>query len=216
MANAKNKSATYKLTYFNVRGRGEPIRFVLAATGTPFDDKRVEGKDWPALKPSIPTHRLPYLQLTSSSGDIVGYEESLAIARYLARKHNLMGQTDEEYYKIERMIGECNDIDTEFYKIAFPPSPEAQGKLKDAFLKEQGPKLLDMVSRSLKESGGKFVAGGKPSFGDFMLMTVMDHVDDIDPDILKKYPEFSAHRAAVLQEFPKLAEYIKTRPHTTM
>jgi len=45
--------AEYKLSYFNVRVLAEPIRWILLATGTPFEDNRVEFEQWPALKQSM-------------------------------------------------------------------------------------------------------------------------------------------------------------------
>lgn len=43
---------TYKLTYFAARGRAELIRLIFHTGGVKFVDERIEGKDWPALKPS--------------------------------------------------------------------------------------------------------------------------------------------------------------------
>jgi len=43
---------TYKLTYFNGKGRAETTRLVFAAAGIKYEDKRVEKADWGALKPS--------------------------------------------------------------------------------------------------------------------------------------------------------------------
>lgn len=42
----------YKLTYFNVRGFGEPIRFILSYMGKKFEDNRVNFEEWPQLKSS--------------------------------------------------------------------------------------------------------------------------------------------------------------------
>jgi glutathione S-transferase len=36
---------SYKIVYFDGRGRAELSRLILAASGTPFEDVRV--KDWP-------------------------------------------------------------------------------------------------------------------------------------------------------------------------
>ena len=43
---------SYKLTYFDARGRGEISRMVLAAAGQKYEDDRVKSEDWPKLKPS--------------------------------------------------------------------------------------------------------------------------------------------------------------------
>ena len=43
---------TYKLTYFNVRGRAETARMLFKLAGQEFEDNRVEGETWQAMKPS--------------------------------------------------------------------------------------------------------------------------------------------------------------------
>ena len=42
--------SSYKLTYFNWKGRGEVSRLILTKAGVKFQDVRVELEDWPALK----------------------------------------------------------------------------------------------------------------------------------------------------------------------
>ena len=41
-----------KLTYFNLRGRAEPSRLILAYAGVDFEDCRVTSEEWQKLKPS--------------------------------------------------------------------------------------------------------------------------------------------------------------------
>jgi len=43
---------SYKLSYFDGRGRAEPARYLFAYTGTKYTDVRVTQEEWPALKPS--------------------------------------------------------------------------------------------------------------------------------------------------------------------
>ena len=42
---------SYKLTYFNGRGRAEAMRIMFEVAGVPFEDVRVEGEKWAELKP---------------------------------------------------------------------------------------------------------------------------------------------------------------------
>lgn len=42
-----------KLTYFNLRGGGEVIRYLLMYGGIDFEDIRVTSEDWPKIKPSM-------------------------------------------------------------------------------------------------------------------------------------------------------------------
>ena len=39
-----------KLTYFNGRGRAEPVRWILVQGGVKFEDVRIEQADWAKLK----------------------------------------------------------------------------------------------------------------------------------------------------------------------
>ncbi len=41
----------YKLTYFDARGRAEPIRIILSAANVNFEDNRISKESyWPSLK----------------------------------------------------------------------------------------------------------------------------------------------------------------------
>ncbi|CAL8077623.1 unnamed protein product [Calicophoron daubneyi] len=201
-----------KLLYFNLRGQAEPIRFLLVALNVPFEDVRVTENEWVRLKTKIPTQRLPYLEVTSSAGS-VGYSDGMATARLIARKNDMMGNSDEEYYKVERIIEQCSDIENAYRKFALMSNGDEKTKLKVAFINEIAPSLLKLVCRSLQTSGGNFVAGEKPSFGVLYMLTVLDHVADVDPNLLE-CSEFAKHREFVLHAFPSLAEYIRTRPST--
>jgi len=44
---------TYKLTYFNARGRAEIIRLIFAAAGEKYEDIRLDNDQWAALKPTF-------------------------------------------------------------------------------------------------------------------------------------------------------------------
>lgn len=43
---------TYKLTYFDVKGIGEPLRLLLSYGGVSFEDVRITFEQWPSVKPS--------------------------------------------------------------------------------------------------------------------------------------------------------------------
>jgi hypothetical protein len=62
---------TYKLTYFNVKALGEPIRFLLSYGGIEFEDHRIEKEEWPQLKPCKFSHIL-VCTLTLSMDGVVG------------------------------------------------------------------------------------------------------------------------------------------------
>ena len=60
----RKRTARVKLTYFNIGGLGEPIRYVLALSGVPFEDYRFASRDeFVALKPSLRFGQVPFLEL---------------------------------------------------------------------------------------------------------------------------------------------------------
>ncbi|KAM8803993.1 hematopoietic prostaglandin D synthase isoform 2-T2 [Rhynchonycteris naso] len=44
---------SYKLTYFNMRGRAEIIRYIFAYLDIKYEDHRIEQADWPEIKPNL-------------------------------------------------------------------------------------------------------------------------------------------------------------------
>ncbi|XP_044912030.1 hematopoietic prostaglandin D synthase isoform X2 [Felis catus] len=43
----------YKLTYFNMRGRAEIIRYIFAYLDIKYEDHRIEQADWPEVKSNL-------------------------------------------------------------------------------------------------------------------------------------------------------------------
>jgi hypothetical protein len=46
------RRAKYRLTYFDVRGLGEPIRMIFQYEGVPFNDVRLSMEEWAEFKES--------------------------------------------------------------------------------------------------------------------------------------------------------------------
>lgn len=42
----------YKLIYFNLRGRAEPVRMMMALAGQEYEEENPDQKDWPVIKGS--------------------------------------------------------------------------------------------------------------------------------------------------------------------
>merc|ERR1711936_740834 len=75
-----------KLTYFNLRGRAEPSRLLLAYGGIKYEDCRLtpafeDPKEWSELKPKTPYGSLPLLEWDGTC-----IAQSMAVARFIARE----------------------------------------------------------------------------------------------------------------------------------
>ena len=55
--------STYKLYYFNGRGRAEVARLIFAAAGQKYVDIRWEHNEWPLHKGEMPLGQMPVLEL---------------------------------------------------------------------------------------------------------------------------------------------------------
>merc|ERR1711953_847501 len=72
-----------KLTYFNLRGRAEPARLLLAYGGIKYEDCRLtpafqDPTEWLKLKPKTPYGSLPLLEWDGTC-----IAQSMAVARFL-------------------------------------------------------------------------------------------------------------------------------------
>ena len=65
------------LTYFDFDGgRGEAARLVMHLAGIPFEDKRIPGNDWPALRDSTPFQAMPVLEV---DGKVITQSNTIAL-----------------------------------------------------------------------------------------------------------------------------------------
>nr|XP_020142728.1 glutathione S-transferase A2-like [Microcebus murinus] len=83
-----------KLHYFNVRGRMESIRWLLAAAGVEFEEQFITcPEDWDKLKND---GRLMFGQVPMVEIDGMDLVQTRAILNYIASKHNLYGKDLKE------------------------------------------------------------------------------------------------------------------------
>jgi glutathione S-transferase len=86
-ASAASPKAT--LTYFDGRGLGEMIRFMLGACGIPFDEVFVATRA--EFLEVVSSGVLPFDQLPSLHIDGMHLSQSMSVVRYLARRGGLYG-----------------------------------------------------------------------------------------------------------------------------
>jgi len=203
--------ATLNYTYFNVKGRGETARLLLAAAGMRYEDKRVEFAEWPALKAGTPWGTLPTLEV---DGKTIG--QSLTIARYVAREGGFVGKNSLEQALVESVVDQVTDMrETMFAQKKKPEAEQAQG-FKDFAEKTLPPILanLEKFAASNKEKPGVFV-GSKMTIADVHFFSIIEIFQAIlkVPSALDKYPSLKKIFDGVAAN-PKIAEYIKKRPQT--
>ena len=111
--------ASYKLNYFNGRGRAELVRLIFAATGTSYTDNRIS--DWPANKDEQPLGQLPTMNTHGTT-----LVQSIAIARYVARECKLAGPDNLRQAQADAIVDTVMELVNAYYSKIFPIKDDAE------------------------------------------------------------------------------------------
>ena len=199
-----NKTTT--ITYFDARGRAEPIRLLLAYAGVPFEDRGLTFDQWAAHKPSAPLGQLPYLVERSGDAEVV-IPQAMAILRHLAREHGLDGKDEAERLAADVAAETAVDLRAAFTQLRFSPA-WADAAAKAKFGAETVPVHLRRLDKLLGDR--PWFASSAPTYADLYVADGLDRIGDTWPDALAAFPRLAAHRERVLA-LPQLAKYLATR-----
>jgi glutathione S-transferase len=205
---------TYKLHYFPVNGRAVAIRAILTYTGAKWEDKRIYGEEWNTLKQS---GNLDYGQMPALEVDGKWFVQSTAIEVYLAKKFNLLGDTDEDLYEILNLLGTRDDIGKSLGPLLFPTEEQKSKKeeivadLKDNVL----PKWLQAWEKKYVAKHGKYFLGDKFTLADIFVTCFGENLFNIksrkemgfDAVLTKHAPKLAAHIENIKNN--ELASYFK-------
>ena len=225
-------SKKVKLTYFPIEAEGEKVRLALHVAGVPFEDHRVQGAEWQALKPTTPNGQIPLLQI--DDGEYI--TQSGAMARWAARqgKGDLYPVEDiEKCFVIDECIGYFEDHardwqpalhiglnPTKFgYPSDFASSDEGKAMIKnmrETYAAEILPKSMDLLIKQLKKSGGPFLCGDSLTLADLWWIPRLKYLrtgvaDHLPTTCLDGMPEILAYMDAVYAH-PSVASWYSI-PH---
>lgn len=131
--------------------------------------------------------------------------QTLAIMRYLARKHGLEGNTEAEKTAISLVEQQVYDMFMAHGRVAYD---EACEKLKPEYLKGI-PATLKQLSAFLGDK--PFVAGSNISYVDFFLYEILYKLSVFVPEAFKG-PEVGGNLLKFVERvasLPRVASYIK-------
>ncbi|XP_071954767.1 glutathione S-transferase-like [Antedon mediterranea] len=188
----------YKLTYFQIHGRAEPIRLLLLDSGIDFEDHMVSYPDFAPIKPTLPFRQCPAFY----DGDLT-IVQSNTILRYLARKHSLYGNNDLEALKIDMFNDGVEDL-----RVAYTNMIYRNYDGKDDFVNKSAPPQLELLESLMKANNGGadggFAAGKQISFTDFNFYNLLDVFLILSPTLLDKVPALKAYHQRMSAR-PKIA-----------
>ena len=202
--------ATYKLYYFNGRGRAEAARLVLAAAGQKYEDIRFEGEQWPSHKSEMPLGQLPVLEFNG-----VKLPQSISIARFLAKQFNLAGKDNFEQAQVDAVVDTIVDLVNKFIAVRFEKDEAKKEELGKTFFGEELPKQLKNVETlgKLYGKGGAFFVGNQLTWADLLFYDIGESLLGAEANALDNFTFLKQNRAEVAK-LPQIAEYLKSRPVT--
>ncbi|ERL87704.1 glutathione S-transferase [Dendroctonus ponderosae] len=195
----------YKLTYFDLGGLGESIRFLFHYGGIEFIDNRVSMADWPALKNSIPLRQMPLLEV---DGKVL--HQSVAISRYVGRLVGLAGKNDLEDCEIDAVVDTITDFRLHFMKHRFESNPEAKQALKEKLEKEIKPLIFGQMDSWAQKNNG-YLALGRLTWADVYFVALIVSFMLSEPELLENYPNLRAMQQNVLS-IPRIKAWVEKRP----
>lgn len=200
-------ASTYKLTYFNGRGRAEPLRYLLAFKNVDYDDHRITFQEWAKLKPTLPFGKLPVLEV---DGDILA--ETFAITRYVAKELSLTGKNNLEAAKADMFMDVLKDC-FEQPRGIMEQDEEKKKALIHKFLTEAVPPCFSKLEQFLKQNGGSYFVGNDYTWADFGIACGSYEIQAYGQSTMDAYPTLASHMNKI-HALPGIKQWVEKRPET--
>lgn len=196
----------YTITYFNVRGRCEAMRMLMADQGVEWEEETVTREMWQKgdLKRDAVFGQLPKLK----DGNLTLYQSN-AILRHLARNHGLYGKNPVEASFIDMVNDGVEDVRIKYARLIYLNYENG----KDDYIKTL-PTELGHFERLLASNneGLGFIVGDELSFADYNLVDVLRNHLVLAPDCLSGCPLLSAYVNRISSR-PKVKEFLCSPAH---
>ncbi|XP_042204681.1 hematopoietic prostaglandin D synthase-like isoform X2 [Homarus americanus] len=202
----------YKLMYFNLRGRGEPVRWVLAAADQPYEDVRFSREtEWPFKKPEMPYGKVPVLYV-----DEKPLSQSVAICRYLGRMHGLAVEDPWEVAKGDEVADAVHDLLPHAAQMVYAKlagDVEKAKMLATEFYTSTLPPVMRELDRRLE--GRDWFCGDKMTWVDVFAACYLSQLSSHHEASLEAVPRLKILVEKVIK-LPQIEKWIKERPDTPM
>jgi len=202
----------YKLTYFNLKVLGEPIRWVFLAADQPFEDDRVEPANWPEVKGTTPWGQVPVL--TYDGGKQL--TQSVAISEFLAKRFNLVPSDPTDQAKCLELVLHVQDCRAKWAPFYLEQDMAKRDAIKKDIMENVFPHFLSRFNDIVAKNGGKYLVGTKPTWADFWLANFLEiWRDTVDGNLLSKYPALQSQMETIFS-IPQIKKWVEKRPKASL
>lgn len=195
------------LTYFDIPAKAEPIRLAFHVGGIEFNDQRVNGAQWHAMKGKFGQFaQIPVLEI---DGKIIF--QSVNILLYAGTLGGLVATDLEGELKMREAILACDDLPNTIAQTFSITNVEERIAARAILFKEGGKTYCQLKRIEALVSDKEYVVGDKLTIADLSVFTYCcmlkcGHFDGFPTDCLDCVPKLKVfvERIAAL---PKVREY---------
>ncbi|CAD5222125.1 unnamed protein product [Bursaphelenchus xylophilus] len=203
----------YKLTFFDSRGLAEPARLIMTYAGVKFEDERIGGFETiEPIRDQLPYGQLPVLTVDGKTE--IG--QSLAIFRFLGRRHGLGGKDDVEQALVDSYGEFIYDMLASARPYIFVAAGHVQGdkkKLLEEFKTFVDTKWAKYFNRLVESSGSGFLAKSGLTWPDFVVANFYETATVHGMEPIVNLKSFKAIHDKV-KALPQLKNYFAQRKQT--
>ena len=207
-----------KLYYFDIYGRAEPTRFLLAHAKVDYEDVRITGEKFAELKT---TGELEFGQVPALTHDGKHLCQTWSILRYLGKLHGYYPEDPVQAWKVDSTLDAVEDYLQQYFKMIFEKDEEKKEVLKAAWLKFAG-QWLHVIEKRLEQNESQhYVVGSKMTIADFALACVAFNLilNEANPNFedtkphMEKFPILVAYAAHLKEDLKEHLEKRAVRPY---
>ena len=206
-----------EVEYFDIYGRADPIRLLLAYSGVAFKNVVVQQPDWPALKAD--TARYPHGGLPMVTVDGMRMGQTMSILRNFGLRLGHYPAEDAELaWNCDSVMDIWNSTMDANGGFVFAPEDkkeEAQAKLTAALTQ-----MFDIVTERMRTNKWKYCAGNKITCADFCIFTYYCNMvtNEMSPLTAIYEPFYNAPELEHIKKDlgAKLADYLESRDKRPM
>ncbi|XP_048792966.1 glutathione S-transferase-like [Lagopus muta] len=193
------------LHYVSVRGRMEPVKWLLAAAGVEFEERFVETKE--DLRKLRTDGFLLFQQVPMVEIDGMKLVQTRAILNYIAGKYNLYGKDLKERALIDMYVEAMADLYDIIMNHDFKPANEKEKDLANIMDKATN-RYLPVFEKVLKDHGHDFLVGNKMSRADVNLLETILMLEEFKADALAKFPLLQSFKAR-MSNIPSIKKFLQ-------
>eukprot|EP00303_Exanthemachrysis_gayraliae_P017107 CAMPEP_0206029990 /NCGR_PEP_ID=MMETSP1464-20131121/47290_1 /ASSEMBLY_ACC=CAM_ASM_001124 /TAXON_ID=119497 /ORGANISM="Exanthemachrysis gayraliae, Strain RCC1523" /LENGTH=260 /DNA_ID=CAMNT_0053404089 /DNA_START=21 /DNA_END=803 /DNA_ORIENTATION=+ len=212
------------LSYFDVSGRAEMVRWTLALGGVRFEDVRFSHAEWPEHKKQIITGQAPAARVDGSRP----YAQSYALLRFAGRLAGLYPTDPVKALAVDEVLGVSEDLaaamlapramEPAFKQVSASVAAKQKAALLSSINEDALPRYFGVLEKLLEANGTGWFVGAAPTVADVAVATVVRIFTTgfaeqwgYSPEVPKGYPRVMAMSEA-LERLPPVKKWIEDHP----